>query len=184
MIPIHNKESTLRTATATSSVLFSNSAPYNSIIQYSNKKGDVLAVARIAGIQGAKKCSDLVPLSHPLGITGVEVDIATVAPKRSDRIEDDRDEKETHGEEKPMLDYGKVVITATVSTVGRTGVEMEALTACTVSALTVFDMCKAVDKGMEITGGRVLMKEGGRSGTWVWTGSVEGGGSTEGEKQE
>ena len=111
------------------------------------KKGDVLGIARIAGIQGAKKTSDLIPLCHPLALTRVAVDF------------------ELHdgaGGDAPC-----VVCTATVETVGPTGVEMEALTAVNVALLTVYDMCKAVDRGMTITSVRVLEKHGGKSGSYL-----------------
>jgi cyclic pyranopterin phosphate synthase len=112
----------------------------------SAKKGDVLGVARIAGIQAAKKTSDLIPLCHPLAITRVAVDF------------------ETGAEPAPH-----VRCTATVETVGPTGVEMEALTAVQVALLTVYDMCKAADRGMAITGVRVLEKHGGKSGSYLAT---------------
>ena len=103
------------------------------------KKGDVLGVARLAGIMAAKRTADLIPLCHPLPISAVAVDLAA-----------DGDDG--------------VDITATVRTTGRTGVEMEALTAATVAALTVYDMCKAVDRGMRIEALRVVHKSGGKSG--------------------
>ncbi|MEM7438676.1 MAG: cyclic pyranopterin monophosphate synthase MoaC [Pseudomonadota bacterium] len=102
------------------------------------KKGDVLAVARLAGIMGAKKCADLIPLCHPLPITKVSVDLA--------------------------ISGDGVDIEATVKTTGQTGVEMEALTAVNVAALTVYDMVKAVDKAMVITNVRLVLKDGGKSG--------------------
>jgi cyclic pyranopterin phosphate synthase len=104
-------------------------------------KGDVLGVARIAGIMAAKRTSDLIPLCHPLLLSKVAVDLTPVAP---DAVE----------------------IEATVKLTGQTGVEMEALTAVTVAALTVYDMCKAVDRGMTIEAVRVVHKSGGKSGTW------------------
>ena len=104
-------------------------------------KGDVLAVARVAGIQGAKRTSDLIPMCHPLPIWGVTIDLAPIG--------DDQ-----------------LRITATVRTEGRTGVEMEALTAVSVAALTVYDMCKAVDRGIRVEGVRLLEKRGGKSGEW------------------
>jgi cyclic pyranopterin phosphate synthase len=107
------------------------------------KKGDVLGVARIAGIQAAKKTSDLIPLCHPLALTRVAVEF----------------EVDSAG--------SAVDCTATVETVGPTGVEMEALTAVQVALLTVYDMCKAVDRGMTITDVRVREKHGGKSGSWV-----------------
>jgi cyclic pyranopterin monophosphate synthase len=102
----------------------------------------VLAVARIAGIQAAKKCADLIPLCHPLQLTAVEVGFALDAGASQVRIE------------------------ATCKVTGKTGVEMEALTAASVAALTIYDMCKAVDRGMEIHSLRLLHKEGGKSGAW------------------
>jgi cyclic pyranopterin phosphate synthase len=110
------------------------------------KKGDVLGIARIAGIQAAKKTSDLIPLCHPLALTRVAVDFELQAARGS----------------APAA----VVCTATVETVGPTGVEMEALTAVNVALLTVYDMCKAVDRGMTITDVRLLHKAGGKSGEW------------------
>jgi cyclic pyranopterin phosphate synthase len=110
--------------------------------QGAHKKGDVLAVARIACIQAAKKCADLIPLCHPLLLTSVEVSF-TLDPAASE-----------------------VNIEACCKVSGKTGVEMEALTAASVAALTIYDMCKAVDRGMEIHGIRLLHKEGGKSGLW------------------
>ena len=104
-------------------------------------KGDVIAVARIAGIMGAKRTSDLIPMCHPLPVTGVTVDLEAAG--------DDR-----------------LRIQARVKTPGKTGVEMEALTSVTVAALTVYDMCKAVDRGIRIEGVRLLEKRGGKSGEW------------------
>jgi cyclic pyranopterin phosphate synthase len=112
------------------------------------KKGDVLGIARIAGIQAAKKTSDLIPLCHPLALTRVAVDFAI--------------EHATAGSHAPFVNC-----TATVETVGPTGVEMEALTAVQVALLTIYDMCKAVDRGMTITGVRLLEKQGGKSGHYV-----------------
>ncbi|MEP1471574.1 MAG: cyclic pyranopterin monophosphate synthase MoaC [Halieaceae bacterium] len=107
-----------------------------------HKKGDVLAVARIAGIQAAKKCSDLIPLCHPLMLEAVDVQFDLQA------------------------DNNLVLITAGCRVAGKTGVEMEALTAASVAALTIYDMCKAVDRGMSIGRVELLHKEGGKSGVW------------------
>ncbi len=109
------------------------------------KKGDVLAVARLAGIMGAKKTADLIPLCHPLPVTKVAVDLAPDPALPGVRIE------------------------ATVRTTGQTGVEMEALTAVNIAALTVYDMVKAVDRAMEIGGIRVILKDGGKSGRYEAT---------------
>jgi cyclic pyranopterin phosphate synthase len=107
-----------------------------------HKKGDVLAVARIAGIQAAKRCSDLIPLCHPLMLSQVEVQV------------------------EPQPDHNRVRIETLCKLNGCTGVEMEALTAASVAAMALYDMCKAVDRGMVITGVRVLEKMGGKSGHW------------------
>ena len=112
------------------------------ITQGKHKKGDVLAVARIAGIQAAKKCSDLIPLCHPLMLTKVGVDLI------------------------PDVEFNRVRIRTICKLNGRTGVEMEALCAASVAALTLYDMCKAVDRGMTINGLRVMEKQGGKSGHW------------------
>ena len=107
------------------------------------KKGDVLGIARIAGIQGAKKTSDLIPLCHPIGLTRVAVEFEI------------------------LTDASCVVCTATAEVTGQTGVEMEALTAVQVALLTIYDMCKAVDRGMTINGVKLLEKHGGKSGSFV-----------------
>ena len=107
------------------------------------KKGDVLGIARIAGIQAAKKTSDLIPLCHPLALTRVAVEFAVDASSHS------------------------IQCTATVETIGQTGVEMEALTAVQVALLTIYDMCKAVDRGMTMTDVKLLEKHGGKSGSYV-----------------
>ena len=112
----------------------------------SAKKGDVLGVARIAGILGAKKTSDLIPLCHPLALTRVALDFA-LSPAQG-------------------AVPAAVVCMATVETVGPTGVEMEALTAVNVALLTIYDMCKAVDRGMTITDVKLMEKHGGKSGDW------------------
>ena len=111
------------------------------------KKGDVLGIARIAGIMAAKKTSDLIPLCHPLALTRVAVEFEVAPPD--------------------PCGVGRVVCTATVETVGQTGVEMEALTAVQVALLTIYDMCKAVDRGMTITDCKLLEKHGGKSGSFV-----------------
>ena len=107
-------------------------------------KGDVFATARIAGIMAAKRTSELIPLCHPLSLTHVAVDI-----------------------EIPPTELPSIRITATAETDGKTGVEMEALTAASVAALAIYDMCKAVDRGIQIDQVRLLSKEGGKSGTWA-----------------
>lgn len=119
------------------------------------KKGDVLGIARIAGIQGAKKTSDLIPLCHPLALTRVAIDF--VADEAIN----------TPATPKNSTKNRAIICTATVETVGPTGVEMEALTAVQVALLTIYDMCKAVDRGMTMTDVRVLEKHGGKSGSFV-----------------
>jgi len=137
MVDVSAKPETARTATARATVLM---APETLELIRSGqaKKGDVLGVARLAGIMAAKRTADLIPLCHPLPISSVTLDLAQAA--------------------------GGIEIEATVRTTGRTGVEMEALTAASVAALTVYDMCKAVDRGMRVDGLRVVHKAGGKSG--------------------
>lgn len=112
------------------------------IVQMGHKKGDVLAIARIAGIMACKKTSELIPLCHPLYITHVEIDLT------------------------PDLDNNRVRCQTTVKTIGQTGVEMEALTATQIALLTIYDMCKGIDRGMVIQSVRLLEKLGGKSGHW------------------
>ncbi len=141
MVDVSDKPVTDRIATAACHVKMLRET-FDIIAEGRAKKGDVLAVARLAGIMGAKKTADLIPLCHPLPITKVTVDLTL----------DDT--------------LPGVLIEATVKTTGQTGVEMEALTAANVAALTVYDMCKAVDRGMEIGGTRVILKDGGKSGRY------------------
>ncbi|MFZ2217989.1 MAG: cyclic pyranopterin monophosphate synthase MoaC [Rhodoferax sp.] len=112
------------------------------------KKGDVLGIARIAGIMAAKKTSDLIPLCHPLALTRVAIEFETSAVDTATGV-------------------ARITCTATVETVGPTGVEMEALTAVQVALLTIYDMCKAVDRGMTITNVKLLEKHGGKSGSFI-----------------
>ena len=123
------------------------------------KKGDVLGIARIAGIQGAKKTSDLIPLCHPLALTRVAIDFIADKPINTPST--------TENISKNSLNTRSITCTATVETVGQTGVEMEALTAVQVALLTIYDMCKAVDRGMTMTDVRVIEKHGGKSGSYV-----------------
>jgi len=141
MVDVSKKAVTDRIATAEGWVKMAK-ATYDIIAEGRAKKGDVIGVARLAGIMGAKKTPDLIPLCHPLPVTKVAVDL-TLDP-----------------------DLPGLRLTATVKTSGQTGVEMEALTAVSVSALTVYDMAKAVDKAMEIGGIRVTLKDGGKSGRY------------------
>lgn len=141
MVDVGNKAETVREARAEARV-FMSADTLHLIETGGHKKGDVIAVARIAGIQAAKRCADLIPMCHPLMLTGIDVDIAL-----------DRDNSSVH-------------IATACRLKGQTGVEMEALTAASVAALTIYDMCKAVDRGMVIDGVRLLHKSGGRSGEW------------------
>ena len=141
MVDVSDKDITERTATAVGSVLM-EPATVAKIMEGGFKKGDVLSVARLAGIMGAKRTPDLIPLCHPLALTSVKVDLAVDEARNA------------------------VDITATCKLKGRTGVEMEALTAVSVAALTVYDMCKAVDRGMRITEVRLIHKAGGKSGEY------------------
>lgn len=141
MVDVGDKATTTRLAVAEGAVHM-RAETLAMIDSGDQKKGDVLAVARIAGIQAAKKCSDLIPLCHPLLLNWVNVDFELDKAR------------------------GRVVIQASCSLEARTGVEMEALTAVSVAALTVYDMCKAVDKDMVIGGIRLLRKTGGRSGDY------------------
>jgi len=138
MVDVGDKAVTKRVAVAEAHVHMLG-ATAKLIKSNSLKKGDVLAAARIAGVMAAKKTADLIPLCHPLAITSVAVDFVWAGDS-------------------------EIAITATVRVDGKTGVEMEALTAASVAALTIYDMAKAVDKGMEITNLRLLSKEGGKAG--------------------
>jgi cyclic pyranopterin monophosphate synthase len=139
MVDVGGKPETERTATAAGSVIMAP-ATLARIRDGAIEKGDVLAVARLAGIMAAKRTPDLIPLCHPLALTSVAVDLVADPARNA------------------------VDITATCRLKGRTGVEMEALTAVTVAALTVYDMCKAIDRGMRIAEVRLVHKAGGKSG--------------------
>ncbi len=141
MVDVSAKDTTGRSATAQAFVQLGPEATQQ-LIAGNNKKGDVLGVARIAGIQAAKKCSELIPLCHPLMLSAVDVEL--------------RVDAEQH----------RVEVIARCKISAQTGVEMEALTAASVAALTIYDMCKALDKGIEISAVRLLEKSGGKSGDW------------------
>lgn len=141
MVDVSQKDITMRIAIAEGSIKV-NQDVFRSIKEQTNKKGDVLAVARIAGIMAAKKTSDMIPLCHPLFITKVTIDFEL-------------------DEDNYMI---KAIATTKVN--GKTGVEMEALHAVSVTLLTIYDMCKAIDKSMEISDVRLLHKEGGKSGVY------------------
>lgn len=139
MVDVGGKAATRREATATGLIRMSLAAA-RAIADGATKKGDVLAVARIAGIMAAKRTSDLIPLCHPLPLSRVEIAL--------------------------RIDADTITATAIAATEGPTGVEMEALTAVSVALLTIYDMAKAIDRGMTIEGIRLLGKSGGRSGDW------------------
>ena len=141
IVDVSEKAVTAREATARSCVRM-QAATLNAIIGGDTPKGDVLAVARIAGIQAAKKCSELIPLCHPLPLSSVKIDLVLDENLPGVRIE------------------------AICKVTGQTGVEMEALTAASVAALTLYDMCKAMDRGMSIESTRLTHKSGGVSGEW------------------
>ena len=141
IVDVTEKPVTAREATARSCVRM-QAATLNAILEGDIPKGDVLAVARIAGIQAAKKCSELIPLCHPLPLSSVRIDLV------------------------PDDDLPGVRIEATCKVTGQTGVEMEALTAASIAALTLYDMCKAMDRGMSIEQTQLVHKAGGASGEW------------------
>lgn len=141
MVDVTGKSISVREARAQGYIQMSESA-FLMLIEQKYKKGDVLATARIAGIQGAKKCADLIPLCHPLFLTQVAVDFEL------------------------LPESNQVRVNSTCKVQGQTGVEMEALTAVTVALLTLFDMCKSEDPSMEIHDIKVLTKSGGKSGLW------------------
>ena len=142
MVDIAAKASTHRVAIAQGRIVMAP-ATWQLVVSGTAKKGDVLGVARIAAIQAAKKTSDLIPLCHPIALTRVAVDF------------------------EPDEQASAIVCRCTTETVGATGVEMEALTAVQVGLLTIYDMVKAVDRGMVIEGVQLLEKHGGKSGSWV-----------------
>lgn len=142
MVDVSEKNITSREAKAGAKVLMKPET-LDLIVSGSHKKGDVLSVARVAGIQAAKKCSELIPLCHPLMLTKVSVELT------------------------PNTKDSTIEIVAVAKLNGKTGVEMEALTAASIAALTVYDMCKAVDRFMTIGNVQLLEKKGGKSGHWV-----------------
>ena len=144
MVDVGGKPETARLATATGRIVM-QPATLAAVREGSGPKGDVLAAARIAGIMAAKKTGELIPLCHPLALDAVSVDFEF----------EDTD------------DFRGVRVTATASLIGRTGVEMEALTAASIALLTIYDMVKALEKGMTIEGVRLLAKTGGKSGDWL-----------------
>ncbi|MBI2801931.1 MAG: cyclic pyranopterin monophosphate synthase MoaC [Gammaproteobacteria bacterium] len=142
MVDVGDKATTRRRAIATGRIEMLEST-LAMIEAGTHRKGDVLGIARIAGIMAAKKTADLIPLCHPIAITRVEIDLT------------------------PLREANAVKCTAIVETLGQTGVEMEALTAVQIALLTIYDMCKSVDRGMRITAIELCEKSGGRSGEWT-----------------
>ncbi len=147
MVDVSEKAVTKRIAVAEGFISMHRST-LDMIVEWKAAKGDVLACARVAGIMGAKRTSDIIPMCHPLPITKAKVECAPV-------FEGERED-------------GRVGIhvTTTTGVTGKTGIEMEALTAASIACLTIYDMCKAVDRGMEITDVRLLLKDGGKTGLW------------------
>ncbi len=142
MVDVGDKATTRRRAIASGRIeMLANTLAM--IEAGTHRKGDVLGIARIAGIMAAKKTAELIPLCHPIAITKVAIDLT------------------------PLREVNAVECSATVETVGQTGVEMEALTAVQIALLTIYDMCKSVDRGMRITGIALCEKSGGRSGEWT-----------------
>ncbi|MBE7415302.1 MAG: cyclic pyranopterin monophosphate synthase MoaC [Deltaproteobacteria bacterium] len=142
MVDVTAKDATERVATAKGRVLMKKET-LDLVLANEVKKGDVLGVARVAGIMAAKRTGELIPLCHPLNITSVDVEF------------------------EPVMDPPGIDISATAKVASKTGVEMEALTAVSVAALTIYDMCKAADKGMELTDIRLVRKTGGKSGDYT-----------------
>lgn len=147
MVDVSAKDSTERVGTAQATVLMLP-ATLEKIQQGKIAKGDVLAVAQVAGVMGAKKTPDLIPMCHPLLITSVDISFKEESQPNRDGL-------------------CAIHIYATVKTTGQTGVEMEAMTAASVAALTIYDMCKAIDRGMSFTNVCLLSKSGGKSGTYT-----------------
>lgn len=148
MVDISGKAETIRTAVATSSITI-NQAIYQQIIDGSNKKGDVLAVAQVAGIMAAKQTSSIIPMCHPISLTGVNITFDWNINEQTDHYE--------------------IIIEAEVKTKGSTGVEMEALTAVSATALTIYDMCKSAGKNMVIGPTMLRRKTGGKNGDYERT---------------
>jgi cyclic pyranopterin monophosphate synthase len=142
IVDISDKLSSQRTA-VTEGFIEMQPETLRMIVDMGHKKGDVLGIARIAGIMASKKTADLIPLCHPIAITHVEIDLA------------------------PDLENNRVRCQTTVKTIGQTGVEMEALTATQIALLAIYDMCKGLDRGMVIQSVRLLEKQGGKSGYWL-----------------
>lgn len=157
MVDVSDKDVTKRVAVAEGTILM-HPETQAMVLEDRAKKGDVLACARVAGIMAAKRTSDLIPMCHPLPLTKAKVEIEPIPAAGAAAAEGWA----------PARADGRVGfhVTTTTGVTGKTGIEMEALTAASVACLTIYDMCKAVDRGMEIVDVRLLHKEGGRSGVW------------------
>lgn len=147
MVDVTSKDITVREAVAKGNI-FMQQGTLKAILANEIKKGDVLGVARVAGIMAAKRTGEIIPLCHPLNITSIDISF------------------------KPVRDKDCIDITATVKVSSQTGVEMEALTAVSVAALTIYDMCKAIDKGMTISNIRLIKKTGGKGGAYIRDGDA------------
>lgn len=147
MVDVTSKDITVREAVAKGNI-FMQQGTLKAILTNEIKKGDVLGVARVAGIMAAKRTGEIIPLCHPLNITSIDISF------------------------EPVRDKDCIDITATVKVSSQTGVEMEALTAVSVAALTIYDMCKAIDKGMTISNIRLIKKTGGKGGAYIRDGDV------------
>ncbi len=158
MVDVADKAVTHRVAIATGRITM-KPATLDLIAAGTSKKGDVLGIARIAAIQGAKRTAELIPLCHPISMTRIAIDFAIDAPNDATK------DAASHAANDAAR--SSISCTATVECVGQTGVEMEALTAVQVALLTIYDMCKAVDRCMTMTDVRLLEKRGGKSGLWV-----------------
>ena len=145
MVDVSEKQSTLRVATATGTVSMQQET-FERIMGGQIKKGDVLAVAQVAGIMAAKQTGTIIPMCHPLNLTSVSMQFF------------------------PQADSSRIEVQATAKIIDRTGVEMEALMAVSAACLTIYDMCKAIDRGMSISDVRLLEKSGGKSGTYAYAG--------------
>ena len=164
MVDVAAKPATHRIAVAQGRITM-KPATLALILAGNAKKGDVLGIARIAGIMAAKKTSDLIPLCHPLALTRVAIEF--IAQSNEETLATGQNNVKTSH-------ISHISCTATVETVGPTGVEMEALTAVNIALLTIYDMCKAADRGMTISDVKVLQKHGGKSGSFVAGGGATG----------
>ena len=163
MVDVSDKAETKRIAVATGFISMKKET-YDTIVNGTAKKGDVLAAARIAGIMAAKKTSDLIPLCHPLALTKVEVKCTPEIKACGKHAKSGDSDSSTEANAENNT-FG-IRVESTCALTGKTGVEIEAITATSIALVTIYDMCKAIDRGMIIENVQVLHKEGGKSGTW------------------